>query len=194
MKDVKRKIKDFIYNETLGPLISTSVCGIILFLIFFVIDYFFNKEKSFSSLNIQNFILLITFIAITWYSIETKLLKNATNIANAIQAEPFLVLQYRITDGKEELFIVNYGKGPAFNIGMEIENIQSFFKFSLTNGNPLGYLEKKILIPEKTVNNQDVEAAITLFFDKCEGDKIVMRKRKYRVRKIPNGWQINLLG
>lgn len=102
-------IKKFIYNNTV---IASIFCGFIVLLLL-IVWYFWGKQDI---LKPQDLVLLATFVAIVWYSLETRLLKNATNIANALQAEPLLVLQYRKKENQDELYVVNYGKGPAFNI------------------------------------------------------------------------------
>ncbi len=185
----RENMKNWIYNHAFT---SSIIGGIVYFLIAFWIEQ--NFWEKYNSLNLQNFILFATSVAIIWYSLETRLLKNATNIANAIQAEPFLVLQYRKKENKDELYIANYGKGIAFNIKMEIKNIQSFFNFSITDTNSLGHSEEKSLSLGNYQENQNITAEITLLFDKSEGDKIVQRVRRYQIQKITDGWQINFLG
>ncbi len=190
-------MKKRIYNHV--PLLTAVISLVLIFFIIFFIEleYLSPKEQDIKLLKIlepSNIILYLTLGAIVWYSLETKLLKNATNIANAINAEPFVVLQYRKQKAKDKLFIINYGKGVAFNVSIKkIKNIQGFFNYSIENPNPMGYLEEKVLLGNQE-NNQNIVAEITLSFYKSEGDKIVERERKYEIKKVANGWQIKLMG
>lgn len=178
-------MKNFIYNNTF---ITSIFCGAIVLLVVF---YFGGKEDIIKP---QNLILLATFIAIIWYSLETRLLKNATNIANALQAEPLLVLQYRRRGDRDGLYIVNYGKGPAFNIEMQITNIQGSFNFSIPNPNPLGHMEEKVLVSDNEQTDRNVIASITLFFDNFEKKEGETRKRIYKITRGLDGYQIEYIG
>lgn len=179
-------MEKIIYNNTF---ITSVVGGLAYFLVVLFIEDIYNE--TFKSLNLNNFILLGTLIAIVWYSLETRLLKNATNVANTIQSEPLLVLQYE----GENLYIINYGKGPAFNIEMKIKNIKGFFNFSIPNPNSLGHMEKKFLLPLNNESlNQNVEAEITLSFDNFENKEGTTRKRIYRISTAKEGYSIRYIG
>lgn len=186
-----KKIKKNIYDH---PLLTSFIGGIIfLVVIFLLYHYLFSVigQNKFSS---GDLILGATFFGIIWYSLETRLLRIATNITNAIQAEPFLVLQNETRNGKDDLYIINYGKGIAFNTRIDIKNIQGKFNFSIFDKNPLHYEDKKFLILDSESVNKNIEADITLIFDKNEGNTIVGRKRVYRIFKSDSGWQISFLG
>ncbi len=175
-KFIKRQFEITSYSEIKFTLLIVLIVG--------AIGIYFGRATF------SDFILLLTFGALLWYSFETKKLKNATNIANAIQAEPLLVLQFK----NKHLYIVNYGKGPAFNIEMKIKNIQGFFNFSLPNPNPMHYEDEKILIQDNEGNNQNIEAEVVLQFFKSEGDEVILRERRYKIQKVADGWFINFLG
>lgn len=180
-----KRLKNIIYGNAFW---STFIGGILFLIIIFILNkYVLIKIVD---LKPENLIISATFIAILWYSLETRLLKNATNIANSINSEPFLALQNE--DG--ELFIINYGKGPAFNIRIQIKNIQGLFNFYISNQNPLMYLERKILeSQDEDDNKNNVIAEVILFFDKAEGDNLLNRNRSYRVSKMENCFNIELL-
>lgn len=183
MRRFMRGFKRIAYNNTF---ITSVIAGIVVFLIVLWIDL--------SQQTAQNFILIATFAAIVWYSLETRLLKNATNIANASQTEPLLVLQYRKKENEDKLYIVNYGKGLAFNIKIEVKNIQGFFNFSIQDPNPLGHMEEKVLSRGAQNTSENTETDVKICFDKIEGDERVERQRVYKVLHVENGYRIELLG
>lgn len=78
----------------------------------------------------SNFILLITFGALLWYSFETRELKGATKRSNELSQEPILIIRH--DSGTEKFTVENVGKGPAFNIEiqpMKIEDGEFSFYF-----------------------------------------------------------------
>jgi len=181
-----REIKRFILNHSILSAIF-SILGVLLILL-----WVSNKEEVFWKQGIftaQNLILLFTFGAIVWYSIETRLLKNATNIANSIQAEPLLVFKAR----NDDLYIVNEGKGVAFNVRMETQNIVGRFGFVLPDPNPLAHQEEKLL--ERNYSGSDnLKARVTLSWNKIEGDVLVSRERIYSIIRARRGYYIYLEG
>jgi len=65
-----------------------------------------------SEVSFTDRILFITFLALLWYSFETRQLKNATRKSNELQQTPLFVLLY---DGND-LILRNEGKGIAYNV------------------------------------------------------------------------------
>jgi len=166
-----RKIKKFIYNNTF---ISSFAGGIIFLIIIFVVNKFLLSK--FIGLKLDELIILATFLAIIWYSLETRLLKNATNTANAIRAEPLLVLRSK-EDGM--LCVVNYGNSPAFNIKIKVETGSFNFISDTPLLNPLNKMEERILFVPSELN-QHVETEILLCCDTF--DEKVRNKRKWRYK------------
>jgi hypothetical protein len=98
------------------------VAILVLLLIFSVLDFrcfqIFIKSSS-------DFILFITFLAILWYSWETKKLREETSSQKHLNVYPFLVIK----EHNNGLHIVNIGRGPAMWPELEMPG-------NLTIGNP----------------------------------------------------------
>ena len=96
---MNEKIKTF-YNR------NKPIILLILALICVVLDFIWWKIFIKSS---YDFILFITFLAILWYSWETKKLREETASQKHLNVFPFLVVK-EYDDG---LYVVNIGRGPA---------------------------------------------------------------------------------
>lgn len=178
-----------IYNKTVGIInkIPPLILALVVSLVIFGIAFYKMKD-----LDRQNFILATTFFAIFWYSLETRKLKNATRFANAIQAEPMLVLKCRKEKDKDELYIKNHGKGTAFNI--EVEFLSGFFDFSfLSPPNSLGYNEEVVLYPKCPNTNNDINAEIILSCDNFDEKIKDRRKFRYKIFTANIGYRIEYI-
>lgn len=117
------KIENFIKRE----IIKTSYYEVkvpFLFFLMFLIFGILVDQMSFS-----NFLLLVTFFALAWYSFETRQLKNVARTTNELQQSPFFVLIY---DEDKNLSLKNEGKGIAYNIAIDSIKIgNENFEFGL---------------------------------------------------------------
>jgi len=94
-----KKIKNFYQQDKFRILlIVLLICGIL--------DFWCSKIFIKSS---NDFILFITFLAILWYSWETKKLREETASQKHLNVYPFLVIK----EHNNGLYIVNIGRGPA---------------------------------------------------------------------------------
>jgi hypothetical protein len=96
---IKHEIKNlFRQYKSIVLLIVLFVCSIL--------DLTISKILIKSS---SDFILFITFLAILWYSWETKKLREETSSQKHLNVYPFLVIK----EYNSGLYIVNIGRGPA---------------------------------------------------------------------------------
>lgn len=186
MKKIYNKINKIVeIINKIPPFILAFVVSLVIFLITFYIM----KMKD---LDMQNFILATTFFAIFWYSLETRKLKNATRFANAIQAEPMLVLKYRKEKDGDKLYIKNHGKGVAFNI--KAEPLTGSFDFSfLSPPNSLGYNEEAVLYLKCPNINNDIDAEIVLSCDNFDEKIKDRRKFRYKIFTANIGYRIEYI-
>ncbi len=90
--------------------------SIVLLIVFFVcsiLDLTISKILIKSS---SDFILFITFLAILWYSWETKKLREETSSQKHLNVYTFLVIK----EYNNGLYIVNIGRGPAMWYELEL--------------------------------------------------------------------------
>lgn len=108
---------------------------VILFLIIFVswqtfsltfIDVFENKIKINDALSLLSyFILSFTFIAILWYTLETRVLKKLQHKQINLNLRPLIIADV-FGDTNKKMVIKNVGAGAAINIKVSCQN--NFFK------------------------------------------------------------------
>jgi hypothetical protein len=65
-------------------------------------------------LDISDWILLATLIAIIWYTVETYKLRKATILATRLEFQPLLIVNQQA--GSRDLYVSNVGRGHAFNV------------------------------------------------------------------------------
>jgi hypothetical protein len=118
-----KKIKNFYQQDKFRILlIVLFICG--------VLDFWCFKIFIESS---NDFILFITFLAILWYSWETKKLREETASQKHLNVYPFLVIK----EHNNGLYIVNIGRGPAMWPELEMSG-------NLTIGTPSFLYSKTI--------------------------------------------------
>lgn len=99
--------------------------------------------------NISNIILSLTFVAIIWYSWETRRIANQIVKQNQLQLSPFLVVYFRGDGSAKKFRIRNLGKGVALNI--QIRNValsqreRIYITFNLPGTNALKSEEERDL-------------------------------------------------
>ena len=120
----------------------------------------------------NSFVLLITGIIITWYTIETRKLRIEAQKTNKYSFRPIIVAKYITSEsmGRRELKIMNIGKGPALNIEFRISQIHK-------EG---GYTNLRDLAPHEKFNNlsadekQDIRRITTIgSYSKAEGSDFI---------------------
>lgn len=95
--------------------------------------------------NLSNLVLSLTFIAILWYSYETRKMRWEITSQRQFEQRPVLVVYKRIINSNETFRIRNVGRGIAFSVN--IEKIKLSGEGNLTF--ELGIYEPNILIPDE---------------------------------------------
>ena len=157
---------------------------LLISLVFLLVSLFVKDAFSFS-----NFILLVTFFAILWYSFEARELKNVTQK----QLEPILFLYSDRRDGK--ILLTNVGKSPASNIHIDPIVIGRFcFEFNILR--PVYYilagetLGVQITVSKELTRTFDFSVKDVAYAMKNENiekiDLILQYDTSFQVRKTTN--------
>lgn len=89
---------------------------------------------------LSNLVLLITFGAIFWYSIETRGLKLSSKLNNELEQRPIINLYLKNSDNRnrEHFSLRNIGKGVAYDIEVESIELDGFrYKFWFNQANTM---------------------------------------------------------
>lgn len=123
MTAIRGAAKDFWNENFIKALLGT----IALFLIVWGLYHAFNKLTALSAADVANInsfvsiiVLIVTFWAILWYTLETKDLKELQQKQIDLSLAPVLIMLMKHENGGCKDFIKNIGKGVANNI--EIDN------------------------------------------------------------------------
>lgn len=101
------------------------------------------------------YFLVLTLIAICWYSNETYLIRKTTVEQKELQIQPLLIIDFMEQEGRKGLYLKNIGNGVAMNISIEDRTLKvKNYEFILTSKN-MNSLGKGAFMLLKTSINID---------------------------------------
>ncbi len=140
----------------------------------------------------NNIILSLTFLALVWYSWETRRMVNQIVKQNKLQLSPFLVVYFRGDGAAKKFRIRNLGRGVALNIQIKkvvlSQRERIYIIFNLPGTNALKSEEERDLkfdilhreerISAKMLPNLDPEFAnrdynLKTEYEDINGDKYI---------------------
>jgi hypothetical protein len=176
---------------------------LILVLVGFYSIYLGQHQKIFKTSG--DVILFITFLAVIWYSDETRKMKNQMIQQNTYEHSPYLFAELK--SGDSRIYVKNFGPGLATNVSVSIKDValdpsgwqlkmQESYKDFIKPDDTIGFIYTREKIEINSVahqlgltNHRDME--ITLMYSDKLGSFQYRSSIEYKNKKIQlKKWEV----